>query len=154
VPGKPLPSSAWRIAVTWPSIMADGAIMSAPAFAATTAWRPRFSIVWSLCTSPWAITPQWPCEVYSQKQVSEITTIPGAASLLRLIIRAIRPFGFHESLPSASLWCDTPNSISARTPAAAISFTAAASLRSGMRNTPGMLSTGAKSSSSSSTKIG
>ena len=92
--------------------------------------------------------------MYSQKQVSEITTSSGAASLARLIMRAISPFGFHESLPSASLWCDTPNSISARTPAAAISFTVAASLRSGMRWMPGMLSTGAKSSSASSTKIG
>ena len=110
--------------------------------------------MWSLCTSlPW-ITPQWPCDVYSQKQVSEITISPGAASFARLIIRASRPSRFQASLPMSSLWWLTPNVITALIPAAAISFTATSSFRSGIRKMPGMDSTGAKSSSSSSTKIG
>ena len=37
IPSKPLESRALRIAPTWPSIMADGATMSAPALAWETA---------------------------------------------------------------------------------------------------------------------
>ena len=63
--------------------MADGAIMSAPASVATTDWRARFSMVMSFATWSCSITPQWPWSVYSQKQMSGITT--------RSRRRALRP---------------------------------------------------------------
>ncbi len=57
--------------------MAEGAIKSAPAAAAITACLPRLVSVASLSTlRRLHNTPQWLCEVYSQKQVSDMTIIP------------------------------------------------------------------------------
>ena len=67
------------MAPTCPSIIADGATMSAPASAWLTAVRARSSRDSSFRTSPSRTTPQWPCEVYSHRQVSAMTTISGAA---------------------------------------------------------------------------
>ena len=100
---KPAASSERRIACTCPSIAAEGAMKSAPAAAATTACLPRFSRVASLST-PWShSTPQWPWEVYSQKQVSDMTIISGTVDLQIRDIRATRPFSFQVSLPVASV---------------------------------------------------
>ena len=128
--------------------------MSAPASTATTAWRARFSMVMSFATWPCSITPQWPWSVYSQKQVSGITTSSGAARFALRTMRATRPSRFQASLPEASLWCEMPNSISAFTPSRASPSTACSSLRSGMRETPGISAIGRGSSMPSSMKIG
>ncbi|MNJ57039.1 hypothetical protein D3C77_526140 [compost metagenome] len=116
---KPAASSAPRIAWTWPSIAADGAMKSAPAAAAITACLPRLTRVASLST-PWSCTtPQWPWLVYSQKQVSDITTISGTVSLQIRAMRATRPFSFQVSLPTSSRWCETPKVITDLMPARA-----------------------------------
>ena len=128
--------------------------MSAPASAATTAWRARFSMVMSFTTWSCSITPQWPWSVYSQKQISGITTSSGAARLARRTMRATRPSRFHASLPAASLWCEMPNSISAFTPSRATPSTTCSSFRSGMRETPGISAIGSGSSMPSSMKSG
>ena len=74
---KPFSSSARRIAPTRPSIMSDGATMSAPARACESASRASSSSVASLSTSLPATTPQWPWSVYSHMQTSVITARPG-----------------------------------------------------------------------------
>ena len=78
---KPFSSSAWRIAATWPSIIADGATMSAPACACESAVRARSGSVASLSTSPSLTTPQWPWLVYSQRQTSVMTRSVGVGLL-------------------------------------------------------------------------
>ena len=79
---NPPRSSAFRIAPTRPSIMSEGATMSAPAFACETALFARISSVASLSTSVPFRIPQWPWSVYSQKQTSVTTMRPGTASLI------------------------------------------------------------------------
>ena len=56
-----------------PSIMSDGATMSAPALACDKASLDSSSSVASLRTSPLSTTPQWPWSVYSHRQTSVIT---------------------------------------------------------------------------------
>ncbi len=63
-----------------PSIMSEGATASAPASACEIAVWASSSIVISLSTSPSRTKPQWPCEVYSQRQTSVITVRSGWAS--------------------------------------------------------------------------
>ena len=157
-PSCPAPSSARRIAPICPSIIPEGAITSAPASAATTTWRARFSSVasFSTCASPaaWPITPQWPWSVYSQKQLSVITTRSGAASLAARVMRASRPLGSSVSRPAASLLWLMPNSITARTPSRATASISRASLVSGMRDTPGISAIGTGASIPSSMNSG
>ena len=66
-----------RIAPTRPSIMSDGATISAPARACDSASRTSSSSVASLSTSLPSIAPQWPWSVYSHMQTSVITASPG-----------------------------------------------------------------------------
>ncbi len=80
---KPSSSSWWRIAPIRPSIMSLGATTSAPASAWEIAVLASSSIVRSLSTSPSRTNPQWPCEVYSQRQTSVITTRSGCGLLER-----------------------------------------------------------------------
>ena len=60
-------------------------------------------MVMSLATWSCSITPQWPWSVYSQKQMSGITTSSGAARLARRTMRATRPSRFQASLPDGIL---------------------------------------------------
>ncbi len=82
---KPASSRPRRIAWTMPSIIPDGAIISAPARAWLTACCDRSGSVASLSTSirppDSASGPQWPWSVYSQKHRSVITSRSGAAFL-------------------------------------------------------------------------
>ena len=80
VSGWPSSSSWWRIIPTRPSIMSEGATTSAPASACEIAVFASSSIVMSLSTSPSRTKPQWPCDVYSQRQTSVITVSSGCAS--------------------------------------------------------------------------
>src|SRR3954452_20305479 len=80
VPGWPSSSSWWRIVPIRPSIMSLGATASAPASAWEIAVLASSSTVMSLSTSPSRTKPQWPCEVYSQRQTSVITVRSGGAS--------------------------------------------------------------------------
>ena len=75
-------SSARRIAATCPSIIADGATMSAPALAWQTAIWPSSSRVASLSTCWPSSTPQWPWVVNSQRQTSVMTVMSGTVCLM------------------------------------------------------------------------
>jgi hypothetical protein len=93
-PSKPRSSNAFLIAPTRPSIMSDGATISAPAVACDTAARTSCSTVTSLATSCPARMPQWPCDVYSHRHTSVTTTVSGE---LRLIARTALCTGASES---------------------------------------------------------
>ena len=73
-PSKRSPSRAFLMAATRPSIMSEGATMCAPARACDSAIFASSSRVGSFCTSPDSTTPQWPCEVYSQRHTSVMTS--------------------------------------------------------------------------------
>ena len=62
-----------RIAATRPSIMSDGATMSAPATACDSAACASCMTVTSLTISSPSTMPQWPCDVYSHRQTSVMT---------------------------------------------------------------------------------
>ena len=64
------------MAATRPSIMSEGATISAPARACETAAAASHSSVVSLSTSPLTILPQCPWLVYSQLQTSVMTSRP------------------------------------------------------------------------------
>ena len=68
------------MAATRPSIMSDGATMSAPASTWETAVRASSSSVGSFLTRPSSTTPQWPWLVYSQRHTSVITSRSGMVS--------------------------------------------------------------------------
>ena len=78
---QPASSSASRMRPTRPSIMSDGATMSAPATACDSAARASSSTVASLTISSPARTPQWPCDVYSHRHTSVTTSSPGTSRL-------------------------------------------------------------------------
>jgi hypothetical protein len=111
--------SASRIAATRPSIMSLGQTASAPASTWLTAVRASRSSVASLSTSPSTITPQWPCSVYSQRQTSVSSTSSGKRGRSSRRARWITPSSSHAPEPSSSFSSGMPNSITARTPAAA-----------------------------------
>ena len=114
----PAPSSAARIAPTWPSIIPLGATMWAPAAACASAIRAYSSRVRSLSTSPSDVsTPQCPWSVYSSRQRSvTITASSPKSSRSAWIACCVIPSGFHASVPSASLCSGTPNRTNASTP--------------------------------------
>ena len=91
VPDNPSPSSAARIAPTRPSIMSEGATISAPATACDSAVSAKSSIERSLSTSPSRSTPQCPWVVYWQRQTSVITTISGTTALIERIAVCTTP---------------------------------------------------------------
>jgi hypothetical protein len=99
--------------------MPEGAMKSAPERACDKATRPRFSSVASLSTSPLVTTPQCPCEVYSSKQASSMTTMSGNFFLMARVACWTRPSSFHASEPTASFLSGTPNRISEGMPSSA-----------------------------------
>ena len=81
-PEKPFSSSVSRMASTRPSIMSEGATMSAPARTCDNAACESRSRVGSFWISPPLCTrPQWPWEVYSHRHTSVMTTSSGKACL-------------------------------------------------------------------------
>ncbi len=79
---RPSLSSDERIAATRPSIMSDGATMSAPAAAWERAVSARSSRVRSFSTTPSRRTPQWPWEVYWHRHTSVMTVSEGTSALI------------------------------------------------------------------------
>ena len=107
---------------TRPSIMSDGATMSAPAAACDSAVRVSCSTVASLTT--WSSTrmPQWPCEVYSQRQTSVITSRPGTSRLIALTAACTGASGSAAAEPTASFSSGSPNSSTPGIPALLIAW--------------------------------
>ncbi len=98
--------------------MADGATTSAPALASDTAVRASSGSVASLSTDASRITPQWPCEVYSQRQTS--ATMASSSPPERrssAMARCTMPSSVHAPEPSASFVSGSPNRRTDVTPA-------------------------------------
>ena len=93
VSAEALVVEAARMAATRPSIMSDGATMSAPASAWLTAIFASSSRVRSFTISPSCTTPQWPWSMYSHRQTSVITTSSGTSSLMARIASWTTPSG-------------------------------------------------------------
>ena len=124
--GKPLSSSALRMAATRPSIMSLGAITSAPARACDTAVFASHPSVMSLSTSLFTTYPQWPWLVYSQLHTSVTTSRPGTPALIPRIARWTIPLSACAPEAISSFTSGMPNRITPPMPsrfASAHSFT-------------------------------
>src|SRR5439155_16953994 len=110
---NPAVSRALRIAPTRPSIMSDGATMSAPARACDTAVAASHLRVSSLSTypstSPSTIFPQWPWLVYSQLHTSVITRSCGVSCLMARRARCTLPSSAYAPEAASSLVSGSPN---------------------------------------------
>ena len=106
--------------------MSLGQTASAPASAWLTAVRASSSSVASLSTSSPSSAPQWPCEVYSQRQTSVISTSPGEASRSARSACCTTPSSSHAPDPSSSFSSGIPNRRTARTPSRSSSWASAA----------------------------
>jgi len=80
-----------RISATRPSIMSDGATMSAPALAWDRAVRAIRSREASLSMHSPSTQPQCPWSVYWQRQTSVMTASSGTASLTARVARCTIP---------------------------------------------------------------
>jgi len=135
VRSRPAASRAERIARTCPSIMAEGATTSAPARAWETAVRASRGRAASLSTSAppsgaHRSGPQCPWSVYSHRQVSAMTSSPGAADLMAAMPRCTTPSSAHAPDPRASFRAGIPKTSTAGTPfpARAAAYPAASSI--------------------------
>ncbi|MNI69277.1 hypothetical protein D3C73_1250150 [compost metagenome] len=126
------------MAWTKPSIIFDGAIMSAPALACETAVCVSSSRLASLITSPcktpstvWVCTiPQWPWSVNSHRQVSATTSSSGCHCLIMRVASCTIPFSSKPEEPMASFVSGLPNSGTAGMPSETISSTSSFSVSS------------------------
>src|SRR6476661_8194392 len=135
--------------------MALGATMSAPASAYATAARARSGSVASLATAYRSSrTPQWPCEVYSQRQTSAMTVTAESRRLISEIARGTGPAGSQAPLPCSSLSSGMPNSSTDGTPSSPRSPTSASSRSTVRCAWPGMLAIGRSVSTPSRTNSG
>src|SRR5689334_6470773 len=131
--------------------MSLGATTSAPASAWLTAVRASSSRLRSLSTSPSTTTPQWPCEVYSQRQTSVRRTSSGKPGRSARSACWTTPSSSHAPVASSSFSAGTPNSSRARTPAAA---SASASRSSPSRSNRAIPGSSSFASGSGATKSG
>ena len=90
------------MAPTRPSIMSDGAMMSQPACACTSACLTSTATVSSLRISPSRSNPSWPWLVKGSSATSHSTPISGTAFLMARMARQTRLSGLSASLPVSS----------------------------------------------------
>jgi hypothetical protein len=95
VSSKPSLSSSLLMAATRPSIMSEGATISAPASAWEDAVRARSSRLISFRTRPvfFSTTPQCPWLMYSQRHTSVTTSSSGIASFIARVASWTMPSG-------------------------------------------------------------
>jgi hypothetical protein len=151
---KPRSSSARRIAPTRPSIMSDGATTSAPAAACDSAACTRCTTVGSFRISSPSTMPQWPCEVYSQRQTSVMTRSSGSARLRARIASCTGASGSEASDPLSSLVSGRPNRITAPMPSARAAVASRTASSTESWNTPGIELTSSRTPSPPRTNSG
>ncbi len=148
-------SSAVRSAWTCPSIIAEGATISAPALAWLTATFAKASMVLSLSIFLFTTRPQCPWEVYWQRQTSVII-----ATLLPKCLRktstdlCTMPSPLNADFAFASFCKGKPNRIIALIPSSNMRSTSTTSLDSGIREISGIEGTSWVFFNPSWTKIG
>ena len=131
--------------------MSLGATTSAPASTWLTAVRASSSRLRSFATSPSTTIPQWPCEVYSQRQTSVVSTSSGKRGRSARSACWTIPSSSQAPVASSSFSAGIPNSITARTPLAASASTSRTSPSTSKRAIPGRSSF---ASGSGATKYG
>ena len=72
----------------------------------------------SLSISPSRTNPQWPCDVYSQRQTSVTTVRSGCAYFSARTASCTTPSSSYAPEPTSSFACGIPNRITPGTPAA------------------------------------
>src|SRR5689334_17960897 len=117
--------------------MSLGATTSAPASAWLTAVRASSSRLRSLSTSPSTTTPQWPCDVYSQRQTSVSRTSSGKRGRRARSACWTTPSSSHAPVASSSFASGTPKSRRARTPEVASASASRSSPSTSKRAMPG-----------------
>ena len=152
--GKPSSSGWWRVIPTRPSVMYEGQTTSVPASAWEIAVFASSSSEMSLSTSPSRTKPQWPCDVYSQRQTSVMTVRPGCASFTARTASWTTPSESYAPDPTSSLADGMPKSSTPGTPAAWRSPASETSSLIDRREMPGMEATGSRVASSATTKSG
>ncbi len=155
---KPSSSSAARIVPTRPSIMSEGAMMSAPARAWDTAVRASSSSVASLSTTTPPVlsrsTPQCPWLVYSHRHRSQMTSRSGWASLIARVASWTIPSSSQAPEPSSSLAAGSPNRSTAGMPSAAASPASSTAWAIERWSIPGISAIGSRRSMPWATNIG
>jgi hypothetical protein len=135
--------------------MSLGAIASAPAAACEMAVFPSSSSVMSLSTAPSdRTTPQWPCDMYSHRQTSVMTTSSGSASLIARVASCTTPSSSYAPEACSSLCAGMPNSSTAGTPRSCTAAASSTACEIDSRSIPGIASIGFRTSVPSSTNIG
>src|SRR5438874_451874 len=149
-------ASSWeRRAPTRPSIMSLGATMSAPALACEIAVLASSSRLMSLSTSPSGrTTPQWPCDVYSHRHTSVMTTSSGCASLIARTASCTTPSSSYAPDPCSSFSAGMPKSRTDGMPSACATPASSTACEIERRSTPGIASIGVRLSVPSSTNRG
>src|SRR6266540_7385154 len=125
--------------------MSLGQTASAPASTWLTAVRAISSSDSSFRISPSRTTPQWPCEVYSQRQTSVRRSSSGYLGLSSRSARWTIPSSSQAPEPSSSFASGIPKRITERTPSVASSSTSGASSATVKRLIPGSCSSGCDS---------
>ena len=108
----------------------------------------------SLSISPSRTNPQWPCDVYSQRQTSVTTVRSGCASFSARTASCTTPSSSYAPEPTSSLACGIPNRITPGTPAAWISPASSTNSLIEKRSIPGIDSTGSRVPSFATTNSG
>src|SRR2546425_3680634 len=117
VSAKLASSSASRMTPTRPSIMSEGATMSAPASACETATRASSSSVGSLRTVPPSTMPQCPWLVYWHRHTSVRTSRSGTTSFTARTACCTMPSSAYASEPRGSFSAGKPNNSTPGIPA-------------------------------------
>ena len=144
------------MAATRPSIISEGATISAPASTWLRAVLANSSRVLSLFTYPSASSwPQWPWLVYSHRQTSVVMKI-SLWLLISAMARCTMPSEAQAALPHSS-WSSgagMPNSIICSTPASSTSRIAAGNISTDQRYCPGIAAISCLTPRPSVTNIG
>ena len=115
---------------------------------------PDGSTVASLRISSPSTMPQCPCEVYSHRHTSVITTRSGTSRLIARIADCTGASGSAASDPVSSLLSGTPKSRTPRTPSARAAAASLTASSTESWKTPGIESTSRRTPSPSQTKSG
>ena len=139
---------------TRPSIISEGAMISAPACASVTLIFARRGRVSSFKICSPSTKPQCPCEVYSQRQTSATTSREGYFFLIWRMALCVMPSGAYACEPTASFSLGIPKISTPAMPLAATSASISSMRSTEYWNTPGIEGIGFLIFSPSITKMG
>ena len=151
---RSLVSKVSRILAMRPSIISDGAMMSAPHSAWERATFAKSSRVGSLSTSRPFSWPQWPLLVYWHRQTSPTMTMSGTASRMARMARCTGLVMSQAEEPMSSLYSGRPKISTAGMPSSYTSSAIFTALSTERWYCPGMLGISSLMFSPGTTKSG